>query len=80
MSIFASDKNVTNREILNSLNSINNKLKNLIEVNNNETKIKYKKVENNAKMMENEYRELKYKDEENNNENEVEHKIIMILD
>jgi len=52
----------------------------LIKVNDNKTKIKYKKVEDNAKIMKNEYEESKYKDEENNNENEVKHKIIMLLD
>jgi len=78
MNTFVSNKNVANRKILNSLNSINNELKNLIEINDNETKIKYKKVENNAKMIKNEYKESKYEEEENNNKNEVKHKIIMI--
>jgi hypothetical protein len=66
---FFSDKNVANCKILNSFNSINNKLKNLIKVNNNKIKIKYEKVEDNAKIIENKYRSSKYKDENNKNKN-----------
>jgi hypothetical protein len=80
VSTFFSDKNVANREILNSLNSINNELKNLIEINDNKIEVKYKKVKNNAKIIEDEYESLKYKDEDNDNENQVKHEIITILD
>jgi len=69
VSTFSSDKNVANRKIFNSLNSIDNELKNLIKVNNNEIKVKYEKVENDAKIIENEYRSSKYKDEDNDNKN-----------
>ena len=69
MSTFFSDKNVANRKILNSLNSIDNKLKNLIKINNNKIEVKYKKVKDNAKIIKNEYRSSKYKDEDNNNKN-----------
>jgi len=69
VSTFSSDKNVANRKIFNSLNSIDNKLKNLIKVNNSEIKVKYEKVENDAKIIENEYRSSKYKDEDNDNKN-----------
>ena len=44
-------------------------MKNLIKVNNNEIKVKYEKVENDAKIIENEYRSSKYKDEDNDNKN-----------
>jgi len=64
---FSSDKNVANREILNSFNSINIELKNLIKVNDNKIKVKYKKVKDNAKIIKNEYRSSKYKDEDNDN-------------
>jgi len=80
VSTFFSDKNVANREILNSLNSINNELKNLIKINDNKIEVKYKKVKNNAKIIEDEYESLKYKDEDNDNENQVKHEIITILD
>ncbi len=69
MSTFSSDKNVANRKIFNFLNSINNELKNLIKINDNKIKIKYEKVKDNAKMIKNEYRSSKYKDENNNNKN-----------
>ncbi len=69
MSTFSNDKNVANRKILNSLNSIDNKLKNLIKINNNKIEVKYKKVKDNAKIIKNEYRSSKYKDEDNNNKN-----------
>jgi len=48
---------------------LNNELKNLIKVNNNKIEIKYKKVEDNAKIIENKYKLSKYKDENNNNKN-----------
>jgi len=80
VSTFVSDKNVANRKIFNFFNSINDELKNLIKMNNDRTKIKYKKVEDNVEIIKNEYKESKYEDEENNNENEVKHKIIMLLD
>ncbi len=67
MNTFSSDKNVANREILNSFNSINIELKNLIKVNDNKIKVKYKKVKDNAKIIKNEYRSSKYKDEDNDN-------------
>ncbi len=68
MSTFSSDQNVVDRKILNSLNSINNELKNLIKINNNKIKVKYEKVENNA-IIKNKYKSLKYKDEDNDNKN-----------
>jgi len=77
---FSSDKNVANRKIFNFLYSINNELKNLIKMNNNKVEIKYKKVKNNAKMIENEYKSSKYKDENNDNKNQIKYKIITILD
>ncbi len=80
MSTFSSDKNVANRKILNFLNSINNELKNLIKMNDNKIEVKYEKVKNDAKMIENKYELSKYKDEDNNNKNQVKHKIITILD
>ncbi len=79
MSTFFSDKNVANREILNSFNSIDNELKNLIKINNNKIKVKYEKVEDNAKIIKNKYKLSKYKDEDNDNKNQVKHKIITIL-
>jgi len=80
VSTFSSDKNVANRKILNFLNSINNELKNLIKMNDNKIEVKYEKVKNDAKMIENKYELSKYKDEDNNNKNQVKHKIITILD
>jgi len=80
VSTFFSDKNVANHKILNFLNSINNELKNLIKMNNNRVEIKYEKVKDNTKIIKNEYESSKYKDENNNNENQVKHKIITILD
>jgi len=77
---FSSDKNVANHKIFNFLYSINNELKNLIKMNNNKVEIKYKKVKNNAKMIENEYKSSKYKDENNDNKNQIKYKIITILD
>jgi len=75
INIFSSNKNAINREILNSLTSINDELKNLIEINDNEIEMKYSKIENDAKMTKNEYekKKKKRKDEEN-------HEIIMISD
>ncbi len=69
MNTFFSDKNVANCEILNSLNLINNELKNLIKVNDDKIEVKYEKVKDDAKMIKNEYRSSKYKDENNNNKN-----------
>ncbi len=80
MSTFSSDKNVANREIFNSLKSINNELKNLIEMNDNKIKVKYEKVEDDAKMIKNKYRSSKYKDEDNDNKNQIKYEIITILD
>jgi len=51
------------------INLINNELKNLIKINNNKVKIKYKKFKDNARIIENKYRLSKYKDEDNNNKN-----------
>ena len=51
LNIFSSEKNTTNREILNSLALIKNELKSLIKVNNNEIKIKCNKIKNNAKII-----------------------------
>jgi len=44
-------------------------LKNLIKINNNKNKIKYEKVENDAKIIKNEYKSSKYKEENNDNKN-----------
>jgi len=41
----------------------------LIKINNNRIKIKYKKVKNNAKIIESKYKSSKYKNEDNNNKN-----------
>jgi len=79
VSTFSNDKNVVDREILNSLNSVNNELKNLIKINNDKTEVKYEKVKNDAKIIKNKYKSSKYKDEDNNNKNQVKHKIITIL-
>ncbi len=55
-------------------------MKNLIKINNNKVKVKYKKAKDNVKIIENKYRLSKYKNEDNNNKNQVKHKIITILD
>ncbi len=55
MNIFFNEKNATNREIFNLLTSAENELKDLIKVNDDEIKIKYNKINNNAKMIKNEY-------------------------
>ncbi len=44
MNTFSSEKNATNREILNSLTLTENELKNLIKVDNDEIEIKYNKM------------------------------------
>jgi len=64
MNIFFSEKNATNREIFNSLTLIKNELKNLIKVNNDEIKIKYNKMKNDAKMIKNEYKKKEKKKKE----------------
>jgi hypothetical protein len=76
MNTFSSDKNAINHEILNSLISTDDELKNLIEIDDDEIEIKYSKIENDAKMTKNEYekkKKKKKKDEEN-------HEIITISD
>ncbi len=40
-------------------------------MNNNEIKVKYKKVKDNVEMIENKYKSSKYKDEDNDNKNQV---------
>ncbi len=64
MNAFFSEKNATNREILNSLTSIKNESKNLIKVNNNEIKMKYNKIRDDAKMIKNEYEKKEKKKKE----------------
>ncbi len=64
MNVFFSEKNATNREILNSLTSTENELKNLIKVNNDKIKMKYNKIKNNAKMIKNEYKKKEKKKKE----------------
>jgi len=76
MNTFSSDKNAINHKIFNSLISINDELKNLIEIDDDEIKMKYSKIENDAKMMKNEY-EKKKKKERKDEEN---HEIIIISD
>ncbi len=66
MNTFFSEKNATNREIFNSLTLIKNELKDLIKVNDNEIKIKYNKMNNDAKMIKNEYKKKKKKKKEKN--------------
>jgi len=75
MNTFFSNKNAINREIFNSLTLTDDELKNLIEIDDDEIKMKYSKIENDAKMMKNEYKKKKKreKDEEN-------YEIIMISD
>jgi len=76
MNTFSSNKNVINHKIFNSLILTDNKLKNLIEINDDEIEIKYSKIKNDAKMMKNEY-EKKKKKKEKDKKN---HKIITISD
>ncbi len=64
MNAFSSEKNATNHEILNLLTSIKNELKNLIKVDNDEIKIKYNKIRNDAKMIKNEYKKKEKKKKE----------------
>jgi len=94
MSAFSSEKNAANREILNSLTSTKNESKNLIKVNDDEIKIKYNKMRNDAKMIKNEYekkekkkkkkkkKEKKKKEKKKKEEkkDEENHKIIKISD
>ncbi len=84
INIFFSEKNATNREILNSLTLIKNELKNLIKINNNEIKIKYNKIRNNAKMIEKKYKKKKKKKKEKKKKEEKKdeenHEIIKISD
>ncbi len=94
MNVFFSEKNATNRKIFNSLTSIKNESKNLIKVNDNEIKIKYNKIRDNAKMIKNEYekkekkkkekkkKEKKKKEKKKKEEkkDEENHEIIKILD
>jgi translation initiation factor 2 alpha subunit (eIF-2alpha) len=61
MNTFSSDKNAINREIFNSLTLTDDKLKNLIEINDDEIEMKYSKIENDAKMTKNEYEKKKKK-------------------
>ena len=64
MNVFFSEKNATNREILNSLTLTENESKNLIKVNKDEIKIKYNKIRNDAKMIKNEYEKKEKKKKE----------------
>ncbi len=64
MNTFSSEKNATNREILNSLTLTENELKNLIKVNNNEIIIRYNKMRNDTKMIKNEYKKKEKKKKE----------------
>ncbi len=94
MNVFSSEKNETNREILNSLTLTENESKNLIKVDNDEIKMKYNKIRDNAKMIKNEYKkkekkkkkkkkEEKKKEEKTKKEekkDEENHKIIKISD
>jgi vacuolar-type H+-ATPase catalytic subunit A/Vma1 len=76
MNTFSSNKNAINHEIFNSLISIDDKLKNLIEIDDDEIEMKYSKIENDVKMMKNEYKKKKKKREKD----EENHEIIMISD
>jgi len=76
MNTFFSNKNAINYKILNSLTSTDDKLKNLIEINDDEIKIKYSKIKNDTKMMKNEYEKKKKKKKEDKKN----HEIIMISD
>jgi len=55
MNTFSSNKNAINHKIFHSLISTDDELKNLIEIDDDEIEIKYSKLENDAKMMKNEY-------------------------
>jgi hypothetical protein len=76
MNTFSSNKNAIDHEIFNSLISTDNELKNLIEIDDDEIEMKYSKIENDVKMMKNEYEKKKKKKDED----EENHKIIMISD
>lgn len=79
-STFASEKNATNCEILNSLESTNDELEDLIEINDNEVEVKWQKTKNDTKMINDEYKNIEYEDNKNKNKNEVNHEIVVILD
>jgi hypothetical protein len=64
MITFSSNKNAVNRKIFNLLISIDDELKNLIEINDDEIEIKYSKIENNVKMTKNEYEKKKRRKKE----------------
>ncbi len=64
MNIFFNEKNATNREILNSLTSAENESKNLIKVDDDEIKMKYNKIRDNAKMIKNKYKKKEKKKKE----------------
>ena len=74
MNVFSSEKNATNRKIFNSLTLTENELKNLIKVYNDEIKIRYNKIRENAKIIKNEYKKKKKKKEEERKEKEREEK------
>jgi len=76
MNTFSNDKNAINYEIFNSLISTDDELKNLIEIDDDKIEMKYNKIENDAKMMKNEYEKKKKKKKED----EENHEIIMISD
>ncbi len=89
MNVFFCEKNATNRKILNSLTSTENESKNLIKVNDDEIKIRYSKMRNDAKMIKNEYEKKKKKKKEKKKEekkkkkkkkDEENHEIIKISD
>ncbi len=74
MNVFSSEKNATNRKIFNSLTLTENELKNLIKVYNDEIKIRYNKIRENAKIIKNDYNNKKKKKEEERKEKEREEK------
>ncbi len=41
----------------------------MIKINNNRVEVKYEKVKDNAKIIENKYKSSKYKNEDNDNKN-----------
>ncbi len=76
MNIFSNNKNAIDQKIFNSLTLNNNELNNVIEINNDDSKVKYSKKKNNTEII-----KYKYK-KKNENENEKKKKnseIIMIL-
>ncbi len=64
MNAFSSEKNATNRKIFNLLTLTKNELKDLIKVNNNKIIIKYNKINDNTKMIKNEYKKKEKKKKE----------------